>query len=272
MVYNLGLARFGKPVRLPFLRGGDSGFPKSKVEAEFGIDLAFLSEDALHLTIFVLKDEPLTNTTWTRNDFDRDLRMAMTPDLNAEGLEDVAAVTVILAYNKDDQQNGIEVYNRFVATAPNSLRNGIALRFWRWNLSELVEQTTGHALSPALLPERFFGQLSYLSAQAADFPHGSDAWTQQLVPNWRRFIDDVLAETTGVRVSALIPVALIILRQQAESNESIETGWIDLSGMGGGCLVEAKRPAGRFGTRHRCWTVLVRFLCCRARALLSGAH
>jgi len=129
VVYNIGLARFGKPVRLPFLRGGDFGFPKSKVEAEFGIDLAFLSDDALHLTIFVLKDEPLTNTTWTRNDFDRDLRMAMTPDLNAEGLGGVASVTVILTYNKDDQQNGIEAYNRFVATAPEWLRNGIPLTF-----------------------------------------------------------------------------------------------------------------------------------------------
>jgi hypothetical protein len=228
VIYNLGLARFGKPVRLPFLRGGDSGFPKCKVEAEFGIDLAFLSDDGLHLTIFVLKDEPLTNTTWTRNDFDRDLRMAMTPDLNSEGLDNVATVTVILAYNKDDQQNGVEAYNRFVATAPESLRNGLPLRFLRWNLSELVEQTTGHAISPALLPVRFFGQLSYISAQAADFPHGSDAWEQQLVPNWRRFIEDVLSETTGVRGPALIPVALIILRQQSDSNESIETGWLDL--------------------------------------------
>lgn len=228
VVYNLGLARFGKPVRLPFLRSGGSGFPKSKVEAEFGVDLAFLSEDGRDLTIFVLKDEPLTNTTWTRNDFDRDLRMAMTPDLNAEGLEQVAHVTIILAYNKDDQQNGIEAYERFVAAAPESLRNGICLEFHRWNLSELVEQTTGHALSPALLPERFFGQLSYLAAQAADFPHGSDAWVQQLVPNWRRFIQDVLAENAGVRGPALIAVALIIVRQQADANTSIETGWLDL--------------------------------------------
>jgi hypothetical protein len=228
VVYNLGLARFGKPVRLPFLRSGDAGFPKSKVEAEFGVDLAFLSEDGRDLTIFVLKDEPLTNSTWTRNDFDRDLRMAMAPDLNAEGLEQVASVTIILAYNKDDQQNGVEAYERFVGAAPESLRNGISLGFRRWNLSELVEQTTGHALSPALLPERFFGQLSYLSAQAADFPHGSDAWVQQLVPNWRRFIQDVLAENTGVRGPALIAVALIIVRQQADGNESIGTGWLDL--------------------------------------------
>jgi hypothetical protein len=228
VVYNLGLAKFGKPVRLPFLRSGDLGFPKSKVEAEFGVDLAFLSDDGHHLTIFVLKDEPLTNTTWTRSDFDRDLRMAMAPDLDAEGLEEVTTVTVILAYNKDDQQNGIEAYNPLVTNAPRTLRDNITLQFLRWNLSELVEQMIGNALSPSLLPERFFGQLSYLCAQAADFLHGSDPWEQQLVPNWKRFINDVLAESAGGRGPALIPVSLIILRQNASSNESIETDWIDL--------------------------------------------
>ena len=226
--YNLGLAKFGKPVRLPFLRSGGAGFPKSKVEAEFGVDLAFLSDDGCHLSIFVLKDEPLTNSTWTGNDFDRDLRMAMAPDLDAEGLEQVNAVTVILAYNKDDQQNGIEAYNRLVATAPRVLRNDVSLQFLRWNLSELVEQTIRHVLSPSLLPERFFGQLSYISAQAADFPHGSDAWEQQLVPNWKQFLDDVLSCSAGTRGPTLIPVALIILRQHADSNPSAETGWIDL--------------------------------------------
>jgi hypothetical protein len=228
VAYNLGLAKFGKPVRLPFLRSGELGYPKSKVEAEFGIDLAFLSDDERRLVIFVLKDEPLTNKTWTGNDFDRDLRMAMSPDLNAEGLDCVASVTIILAYNKDDQHNGVEAYDRLVANAPTELRDNIALVFLRWNLSELVEQTIQHILSPSLLPERFFGQLSYLSAQAADFRHGTDAWEQQLVPHWRQFIDDVLRESAGTRGPDLIPVALIILRQHAGENASFETGWIDL--------------------------------------------
>lgn len=33
ITYNIGLARFGKPVRLPFLRHGAEGFPKSKLRA-----------------------------------------------------------------------------------------------------------------------------------------------------------------------------------------------------------------------------------------------
>lgn len=228
VAYNIGLARFGKPIRLPFLRSESSGFPKSKVEAEFGIDLAFLSSDGRALTIFVLKDEPLTNGTWTREKFDSDLRMAMFPDLAAVELQLVATVTVILAYNKDDQQNGIEAYNRLVSNAPATLRNGVTLGFLRWNLSDLVEQTVGNALSPALLPERFFGQLTYISAQTADFMHGSDAWSLQLVPNWIRFVEDVISETVANSAPAVIRIALIIVRHQASANKSIETGWIDL--------------------------------------------
>ena len=33
VVYNIGSAAFGKPVRLPFLRGSNADYPKSKVEA-----------------------------------------------------------------------------------------------------------------------------------------------------------------------------------------------------------------------------------------------
>src|SRR6185437_5421919 len=99
VAYNLGLARFGKPLRLPFMRGGGQDYGKAKVEAEFGIELAFLSDSGRDLVIFVLKDEPLTNKTWTNNDFDRDLRMATAPDLKSEGLTQLERVTVILAYN-----------------------------------------------------------------------------------------------------------------------------------------------------------------------------
>ena len=226
VIYNLGLARFGKPVRLPFMRSGGQDYGKSKVEAEFGIDLAFLSENRRNLVIFVLKDEPLTNKSWTNNDFDRDLRMAMAPDLNTEEFDEVISITVILAYNKDDEQNGIALYTRFTSSAPLTVRGNVSLGFLRWNLSELVEQTIDHILSPSLVPERFFGQLSYLAAQVGDFTHGSDAWEQQLLPNWKRFLNDILAE--NVRGTSLVPIALIILNQHAQTNISFSTGWIDL--------------------------------------------
>jgi hypothetical protein len=244
VVYNLGFARFGKPVRLPFMRGGGQDYGKSKVEAEFGIDLAFLSEDRQDLVIFVLKDEPLTNKNWTNNDFDRDLRMAMAPDLNTQELDKVTSVTVILAYNKDDEQNGIALYNRLTSSAPSTLRGNILLAFVRWNLSELVEQTVNNILNPSLVPERFFGQLSYLAAQAGDFTHGSDAWEQQLLPNWKRFLNDILAEND--RGASLVSVALIILNQHAQTNVSFSTGWIDLIEWAALALWDkyAKQPDG----------------------------
>ncbi len=229
VIYNLGFALFGKPVRLPFIRGATGEYAKTKSEAEFGVDVAFLSEDRRELTIFVLKDEPLTNRTWTDNDFMRDLQLAMNPDLDAEGLDAVTQVTVILAYNKDEEQNGIEAYERLVGNAPSKLQDRVALRFERWNLSELVDRTLAHMLTPALVPQKFFGQLAYLCAQAADFAHGSDPWEKQLLPGWKRFLADVLSEGAGERGIALVPVALIILRQQADKNPTIQTGNIDLT-------------------------------------------
>lgn len=230
VVYNLGLAMFGKPVRLPFLRSGEGEYAQSKNEAEFGVDLSFLSDDGTHLTVFVLKDEPLTNRTWTEKaNFLRDLSMAMRPDLDGEGLGAVTAVTVVLAYNKDEEANGVRAYELFVKNAPSNLEDTVTLKFERWNLSELVQRTLMHVLTPALVPQRFFGQLSYLCAQAADFAHGSEPWERQLVPGWRRFLTDILAEGAGERALTLVPVALIILRQHAEKNRTIQTGFIDLT-------------------------------------------
>lgn len=154
LVYNLGLELFGKPVRLPFVRTADGEYSKSKSEAEFGVDLAFLSENRQELTIFVLKDEPLTNRSWTDAGFSRDLDMATKPDLDAEGLSAVTTVTVILAYNKDEEQNGIKAYENFVSNANPLLRGRVALQIRRWNLSELVERTLQHLLTPALVPQK----------------------------------------------------------------------------------------------------------------------
>jgi hypothetical protein len=201
---------------------------KTKSEAEFGVDLAFLSPDRNRLTIFVLKDEALTNRTWTANGFYEDLCKAVTPDLSAEGLDSVNVVEVILAYNRDEEANGVTLFERFVAAAALKIAERATLSISRWNLSELVELTLAHLLTPALLPQEFFGQLNYLCSQFADFPHGSDEWEQQLVPAWKRFLNDVLAQDPSVRGVSLVPVALIIMRQHGAANETLETGWIDI--------------------------------------------
>lgn len=228
VVYNLGQALYGKPVRLPFLRLEENSGVRTKPEAEFGVDVSFLSSDKKTLTIFVLKDEALTNKTWTRNGFYEDLTKAINPDLRDSGLASVESVEVVLAYNRDEQSNGVTLFERFVECAPPLLAGRARLTILRWNLSDLVDLTLEHLLTPALLPQEFFGQLNYLCAQFADFEHGTDAWERQLVPAWNRFLSDVLVEALGRRGTALVPVALIILRQHGSSNSTLETGWLDL--------------------------------------------
>lgn len=228
LIYNIGLAKFGKPVRLSSSPKGNAGCSNNKVEAEFDVNLAFLADEAHRLTIFVPKSEPLPASTWTGEHFDRNIQTAVAADLETEGLGQVTTVNIVLAYNKDDQRSGVEACERFEKSAPSTVRKDVALEFTRWNLQDLVDLTIAHLLSPSLLPERFFGQLTYLSQQAADFPHGSDAWEQQLIPNWKGFLDDILDGSTALSAASLIPVALVILRNQADRNPSIETGWVDL--------------------------------------------
>src|SRR5213593_2846565 len=76
IIYNLALADNLTPYRLPFIRSGSTEISKTKTEPEFGIDSSFLSPDRKTLTIFVLKDEVLSNANWTAHGFDSDLRRA----------------------------------------------------------------------------------------------------------------------------------------------------------------------------------------------------
>jgi hypothetical protein len=229
VAYNLGLVLFGKPVRLPFIRQAGDEMAKSKDgEAEFGVDVSFLSTDEKQLVVLVLKDEELTYKNWFDAGFEKDLRRATYPDLDAAGLEKLESVRIILAYNSDERQTGVEQYDRFVGGQPTTLRDSINLTYERWNLSELVDLTLKHLLNPALLPQTFFGQLTYLSAQFSELEHGSEAWEAQLVPGWHRFVNDVLAQGSSERGVALLPVALIILREHGTANKSFETGWIEL--------------------------------------------
>lgn len=228
VIYNMGQALYGKPIRLPFAREPESKLPKSKPECEFGIDLSFLSEDETEFHIFVLKAKRLNNGNWTSCNFDEDLRKAICPDLEAKDLQHVKSINVILAYNRDDDNNGIELFDRFVKCAPKEIAEGVSLTINRLNLSDLVDLTLKHLLSPSLLPQDFFVQLAFISAQVAEFKHGSDQWNQQLIPAWRRFVDDLLIGSSGIRGANVIPVVLLILFEHGKNNDSFETGWIDL--------------------------------------------
>ena len=132
VIYNLGLAADWTPHRLPFLRAGADETSKTKSEAEFGVDIAFLSADRRTLRIFVLKDEVLNNANWGRHSFDVDLRSACAPDLSAPELVDVTEVYVILAYNKDEDRNGIELFDRLAASMPAQIADKANLSLERW--------------------------------------------------------------------------------------------------------------------------------------------
>jgi hypothetical protein len=229
VIYNLALADDLIPYRLPFMRGGLNETSKTKTEPEFGIDCSFLSPDRRTLTIFVLKDEILCNTTWTKNDFDADLRKAAAPNLTPQEFKDVKNVRIVLAYNKDEDQTGIQLYTNLTQSIPGRLANDVTISFERWNLTILVEKVRCKLLTPSLLPQRFFSLFGYICSQFADFRHGSDEWNNQLVPNWRHFLNDLLADNADERSARSIPVALIILREHGKSNPSAETGWIDLT-------------------------------------------
>jgi hypothetical protein len=217
--------RISFPFACPSFEAAPAEISKTKTEVEFGVDLAFLSQDRKSLTVFVLKDEELTNVNWKAHDFDPDIRAATTVDLTPSELSLVREVKIILAYNKDEDHAGIGLYERLTKSLG---RDGVQLSFERWNLTTLTEAVKQKLLSPSLLPQRFFSLFSYICAQFGDFRYGSDEWAKQLIPNWRRFLEDTLKDNTDERTVRLIPVALLILRELGGTNPTAENGWIDL--------------------------------------------
>ncbi|MCA9035677.1 MAG: hypothetical protein KDA91_11135 [Planctomycetaceae bacterium] len=232
IIYNLGLSEGWTPHRLPFLRSGPDETSTTKTEPEFGVDLAFLSQDRKKLRIFALKDEVLNNRNWGNHSFDIDLRNASTPDLSGAELADVESVEVILAYNKDEDDTGVRLFENLTKGLGTTVGDDVRLSFGRWNLTTIVEKVENHLLTPALLPQKFFSHFSYICAQFADFRHGSDEWTNQLIPNWRRFLEELLSEKADERCVRLLPVALLILRVHGEGNPTNETALIDLTEWG----------------------------------------
>ncbi len=250
VVYNIGLAEDWSPVRLPFLRAGTGETSTAKTETEFGVDLSFLTKDKRTLFVFVLKDEVLNNKNWGKHSFDVDLRNASSPDLSTPEMSEVDHVQIVLAYNKDETQDGLRHFNNLVSNLPSVLRDSVNLTCHRWNLTTLVERVQDKLLSPSLIPQKFYSQFAYLCSQFGDFRHGSDQWEQQLVPNWMRFLSTLLDDKSDERSIRLLPVALIVLREHGKSNPTIETGWIELAEWGMLAAWEVARKANSTAIRE----------------------
>ncbi|MDE0085443.1 MAG: hypothetical protein OXU23_07005 [Candidatus Poribacteria bacterium] len=230
VIYNLAIAKNWTPVRLPFFRAPSPETPKTKTEAELGIDLAFLSESGQELIIFVLKDEALTNRNWQNQTlgFYADLQMASTVNLKQPGLESVGKVSIVLAYNKDEDRTGIQLFEQTTQFFGEAQGDGVKLTFERWNLTRLVEEVKSNLLTPELMPQHLSSALQYICLQVGDFDFGSAEWENQLVPQWRYFLNKALEPPIDERKLRLVPVALMIIHEYRKKTPNSYPGWIDL--------------------------------------------
>jgi hypothetical protein len=229
IILQLAQAEKWFPLRLAFHRGGRSGDPKPKKEAEHGVDLKFLNSEAQTLIVFVLKAEPLTYRQWEESNFHSDLSRASEQDLTSPELLGVTEVRIILAYNKGEEEEGIEEFDRFVKSRGPLIGGGAKLIFERWNLEHLTARVQEKLLnSPAILPERFFHSFSYLCWQVADFSHGSPQWRDVLIPDWKEFLKFVLTPPINERNVRLVSIALLVLRSHGKNEPAFESGWIEL--------------------------------------------
>lgn len=228
VMYNLGIAMGWHPIRLPFFRDPSADAAKTKPEAEFGIDLSFITPSGEDLIILVLKDESLTYKHWTANSFDTDLRRAASPDLSQPYVSAVKRVKIVLAYNKDEDARGRESYSLCVASLGTRVGDHVELSFECWNLTKISELVQQHLLSPELLPQHLTGLFSYICSQFSDFEYGTDEWDRQLVPNWIRFLSEISKGRVAESVIRLIPVALVILEKHKPDKPYSRIGWQDL--------------------------------------------
>jgi hypothetical protein len=265
IIYEIALAQELVPLRLSFLRQGEGELSKPKKEPEHGVDAAFITRDGKTFTVFVLKDEVLNNRNWTKENFDYDLRRARDQDLTVPELRSVAEVCVVLAYNKDETEEGVESFDKFVRASGTKVGDHASLRFERWNLTAITEKIREKLLTPSLLPESFFRRFTYLCWQVGDFTHGSPQWQEVLLPDWREFLAAVLAAPINERSVRLVSVALIILRSHGkqkatgEPDPSFETGWIDLLEWAVLALWDAARQTEDADVRNAVFEVWLKF-------------
>ncbi|MHB9012417.1 MAG: hypothetical protein ACYC49_09390 [Ignavibacteriaceae bacterium] len=225
IIYNLGIAKNWIPTNLPFFRSiSDKDFI-TKTGAQFGIDMAFLAGN--ELIIFVLKDEELNNKNWIKNNFDSDLRMASTPELTSYNNK-IEKIKIILAYNKDEDDNGVQLYNNLISALPKKIYEDKEINYERWNLSKIVEQVNDNLITPDLLPQHLSALLNYICGQVNDLEYGSEEWENILLPNWKNFLNILLSDNIDEKKLRLIPVSLYIIYNYKKDAPSSYSGWIDL--------------------------------------------
>ncbi|MDO8541830.1 MAG: hypothetical protein Q7S40_15445 [Opitutaceae bacterium] len=206
---------------------GIADLPQPKKEAEHGVDFAFLTRDQRELIVFVLKDEKLTYKNFDEHNFRTDVSRASAQNLKEPELAGVTSVRIILAYNKGEEEEGIEEFDRLAQKLGTKAGDNAKLHFDRWNLDRLVDEFHAKIFSPALLPPNFFRKFTYICLQIEDFSHGSGQWEEVLIPDWREFLAQVLADASR-RSVWMVAVALAIMKEHGKKEPAFATGWIDL--------------------------------------------
>jgi hypothetical protein len=229
VIEQLGVAHGWHVHRTPSHPGVGDALPKPKKEPEHGIDYAFFSADRTTLLVFVLKDEALTYKNFTGERFDTDLRRAAQHDLTIPEYSSINCVRVILTYNKNDDEEGIEEFTRLTKTLGTRVGDNATLAFERWNLERLVTEVESRLLTPALLPANFFKSLTYVCWQVGDFTHGSNQWEEVLLPDWKELLESLLADEITPRSVWMVAVTLPIVRKHGKEEAAFETGWLDLA-------------------------------------------
>lgn len=230
IIYQYGLFKKWQPIRYPFHIERKGQMITHKTEAEFGIDFSFYDKRSRTVIVFLLKADKLTYNNWTQKDFDSDLRRAINPDLeNIEiDFEKIEKYKIITAYNKNDDKKGIECYENSIKSAPKKIYDKIDLEFERWNIDRLVQEVTENLLSADILPNNLSGLFSYISLQVSDFEYGTKEWENQLIPNWKNFLNQIFIKGIDERKLNLVPFSLIILNNELKNCTSSIIGWYDL--------------------------------------------
>lgn len=233
LIYNYGLLNNLIPIRLPFRRQSGAKIAQSTAGTEFGIDVAFLTPDELTLKIFVLKDEELTNQTWTKHSFGEDLEKAKYPDLSRSELSNVTSVEIILAYNKDEKVEGVQLFENLAKGSNPTIHHPagreIPLSIVRWNLSKIVDEIASTALDPTILPQHLSGTLVHLSHLVMRVEYGTSGWKNMVVPAWDSYLDEVLSRSEKEGTLQAIPISLIVLKSYLETSTFNQLcGWIEL--------------------------------------------
>lgn len=229
LIFQLGIQKDWLSIRTPFSIDSERKL-KPKSEGELGVDVSFLSKDRKTLYLFVLKDEKLNNTNWMKADFDTDIKKAANPNMKQEGLEKVQIVKIITAYNKDEDRNGVQLYEDLINTYSKQFgdKNQYERKFERWNLSKIAEEIGSYLITPELLPNQLTSQFRYICSQIKDFDYCSREWINQLEPNWKNFVEAVLGNDINGNKINLLALSIYMLKDSWKSEEKSYAGWIDL--------------------------------------------